>query len=262
MDEARIHPSAVIHRGAELGPGVEVGPFCVIESGVMVADGCHLAPNVHLLGRARIGAGTRIGSGTVIGGEPQDKGYRGEATGVVIGSDCRIHEHLTVSRATGEGETVIGDGVMLMAGSHVGHNAVVEDQVVLVNCAAVAGHAHVGAHALLSAYSALHQFGRVGRLTLVGGACMLTRDAPPFSIVVGAYPPRWRGPNTEGLRRAGFSSEVRSEIRRALFAIFKGDGGSLAAAEGLLESPRPEVVELARFVLDCPREICAGPRGS
>lgn len=258
--ETAVHPTAVVMPGAELGVGVEVGPFCVVEPGVEVGDRCRLNPFVHLLGRTTIGAETRIGSHTVLGSEPQDKAYAGERTTVEIGEACQIHEHVTVHRATKEGTTRIGNRVMMMAGSHVGHNAVVGDDVVMVNQSAVAGHARVGERAFLSMGSAVHQFGQIGRLTLVGGGCMVTQDAPPFSIVVGNYPVVWRGPNSVGLKRAGFDDATRSAIRRALFAIFKHPDGTLSGAEAHLDHEVPEVVEVARFVLDSPRGVCAAAR--
>ncbi len=157
---------------------------------------------------------------------------------------------------------MLGDDVMVMAGAHIGHNARVDDGAILVNNAAVGGHGHVGSRAFLSAYSAVHQFGKVGRLTLVGGATMLTQDAPPFSIVVGSYPPIWRGINAVGLKRAGYSSEQRSAIRRALFAIFSNPGGQHDAAQEFLQHESPEVIEIAQFVLDSPRGVCGPARKS
>lgn len=257
--ETTVHPTAVVMPGAELGAGVEVGPYCVVEPGVEVGDGCKLAPHVHLLGRTTIGANGRIGTGTVIGGEPQDKAYHGEPTQVVIGRDCRLYEHVTIHRATKEGATTLGDEVMMMAGAHVGHNVTVEDRVILVNNAAVGGYAHIGEAAFLSNGCAVHQFGKIGRLTLLGGGCMATKDAPPFSIVVGSYPVRWRAPNSVGLKRAGFSTEERNAIRKALFSLYSHADGPLAAAKELAYSKQPPVVELARFVMDSPRGLCAGP---
>jgi UDP-N-acetylglucosamine acyltransferase len=260
--ETAVHPTAVVMPGAELGSGVEVGPYCVIEPGVELGDGCRLSAFVHLLGRTTIGAGTTVGTGSVLGSEPQDRAFSGERTRVEIGSHCQIHEHVTVHRSTKEGKTSIGDRVMMMASSHVGHNATVENDVVMVNGAAVAGHGFVGERAFLSMGSAVHQFGRIGRLTLVGGGCMVTRDAPPFSIVVGNYPVVWRGPNSVGLKRAGFEDATRSAIRRSLFAIFRHPGGVIRGAEEHLDHSVKEVVELARFVLDSPRGVCAAPRNA
>jgi UDP-N-acetylglucosamine acyltransferase len=257
--ETTVHPTAVVLPGAELGSGVEVGPYCIIEPGVEVGDGCKLSPHVHLLGKTTIGTNGRIGSGSVVGGEPQDKAYRGEPTQVIIGADCRLHEHVTIHRATKEGSTVLGNDVMMMAGAHVGHNAIIENGVIMVNNSSVGGYAMIGEHAFLSQGSAVHQFGKIGRLTLLGGCCMATKDVPPFSIAVGSYPVRWRAPNSVGLKRSGFSAEERSAIRKALFAMFKHSDGPLAAAEDLVYSSLPPVAELARFVMDSPRGLCAGP---
>jgi UDP-N-acetylglucosamine acyltransferase len=258
---AKIHPTAVVDRHADLGPGVEVGPFCVIEAGAVIGAGCVLGAYVHIHGCVALGAGSSVRSGTVLGGEPQDVKYDGEPTRVILGERCRIHEHVTVHRGTGaDTQTVIGDDVMLMAGSHVGHNCRVANNVILVNGAMLAGHVHVGERAFISGGAAVHQFCRVGRLTLVGGACMATKDLPPFSICVGSYPVRWRAPNTIGLRRNGFSSEQRTAIRQALASLFRSRASRVASAQSLLSSPVPEVVEIARFVLESKRGMCSGLR--
>ena len=258
--ETAVHPTAVVMPGAELGQGVEVGPYVVIEPGVVVGDRCRIHPFARLCGRTQIGVETTVGSGSVLGSDPQDKAYTGESTSVEIGSQCILHEYVTIHRATEEGVTRVGNGVVMMTGSHVGHNATVEDQVVMVNQSAVAGHARVGERAFLSMGSAVHQFGQIGRLTLIGGGCMVTQDAPPFSIVVGNYPVVWRGPNAVGLKRAGFSDEKRSAIRHALFAIFRHSDGTQAGASALLDHKVPEVLELVRFVLDSPRGVCTASR--
>ncbi len=257
--ERAIHPTAVVMPGAELGLGVEVGPYAVIEPGVEVGDGCRIGPFVHLLGRTTLGPHCVIGTGSVLGGEPQDDKYKGERTRVRIGAGVRMHEHVTVHRATGDGETVVGDGARLMTGSHVGHNARLGAGAVLVNCAALAGHSTVGEKSILSAYCGVHQYGRVGRLTLVTGAQVVSLDAPPFSIVTGSHPTRWRAPNTIGLRRAGFSSEERSAVRQALQRIFAGEEGAGAAAADLQQHPLPAVREIADFVLASKRGVCAPP---
>lgn len=247
--------------GVSLGEGVEIGPYCYLEPGVEVGDGCRLGPHVHLLGRTLLGPGCRVGSGAVLGGEPQDDAYQGERTVVRIGAGCRIHEHVTVHRATGAGnETVVGDGVRLMAGSHVGHNSRVGDRAVLVNGVTLGGHTEIGERALLSGQSGTHQFARVGRLTLVGAFTAVTRDAPPFSIVTGSYPVRWRGPNKVGMRRAGMEGAERDAVRRALHRAFTDPAGPRTVASELAASDCAAVVELADFILSSQRGICAGPR--
>ncbi|MFM7298283.1 MAG: acyl-ACP--UDP-N-acetylglucosamine O-acyltransferase [Planctomycetota bacterium] len=258
----RIHPTAVVASTAILGAGVEIGPYCVIDAGAALGDGCKLGAFVRVHGCATIGAGTSIRDHSVIGGEPQDVKYKDDPSRVVIGVNCRIHEHVTVHRGTGaDTETWIGEGVMLMASSHVGHNCRIEAGAILVNSAMLGGHVHVGERAFISGGAAVHQFCRVGRLTLVGGVAMVTKDAPPFSIVAGSYPIRWRSPNTIGLRRAGFTTEQRTSVRHALSRIFRSGQSPAKVAHELSKSPVPEVAEIARFVLESKRGVCAGPAG-
>lgn len=259
----RIHPTAVVDPKAELGHDVAIGPYSVVEAGAVLGDGVTLGPSVHVFGCVRIGAGTSVRTGSVLGGEPQDVKYKDDPSRVVIGERCRIHEHVTVHRGTGANtETVVGDEVMLMTGSHIGHNCRVGKAAVLVNGSMLAGHVEIGERAFISGNAAVHQFCRIGRLTLVGGACMATKDAPPFSIVAHSYPVRWRAPNTVGLRRAGFTSEQRTAIRHALFRLFRSGESRMQVARELESSAVPEVVELARFVLGSKRGVCAGPARS
>lgn len=253
--ETAIHPTAVVMPGATIGEGCEIGPYCVIEPSATLGKGCMLGPHVHILGHTTIGNGCTIRSGAVIGGEPQDDDYAGEATKVIIGDDCQLHEHVTVHRATGSGSTVIGNNVRMMAGSHVGHNARVDDFAVLVNNSAVGGHAHIGERVILSGQSAVHQFCKVGRLTMVAGSCMVTRDVPPFSIVTGAHPLRWRGTNKIGMQRNGFESDERNAVRTALRILFtKGANRETVAAE-LAGSSYDSVIEISQFVLASTRGL-------
>lgn len=256
-----IHPTALVSPLARLGEGVSIGPYCVVEEGAVLGEGVVLAPYVHVHGCATIGPRTRVGTGSAIGGEPQDFKYGGEPTRVEIGADCRIHEHVTVHRGTSTGVTIVGDGVMLMAGSHVGHDCRVGDRAILTNDAKLGGHVAVGERAILSGGTAVHQHCRVGRLTMLGGGCMIGKDAPPFSIVSGSLPARWRGPNTIGLRRAGLDADVRTAIRRALISILAVPGEARARAERHLASEVAEVRELARFVLESKRGVVLGRRG-
>jgi UDP-N-acetylglucosamine acyltransferase len=255
-----IHPTAVVGSGARLGAGVVLGPFCVVEDGAELGDGVVLGPHVHVHGCARVGARTRIATGSAIGGAPQDFKYHGEPTRAEVGADCLIYENVTVHRATGEGVTVIGDGVMLMAGSHVGHNCVVGNHAILTNDAKLGGHAHVGERAILSAGAMVHQFCRVGRLTMLAGSCGVGKDAPPFSILSGALPAAWRGPNTVGLRRNGFSPEERAALKSALVEILTRPGTTREAARAHLDHPLASVRELAQFVLDSKRGVVLGRR--
>jgi UDP-N-acetylglucosamine acyltransferase len=253
----RVHPTAVVSPGAELGAGVVVGPYCVVEEGARIGDGCRLDPYVHVFGGVSLGDGCVIGTSSVLGGEPQDLKYAGEPTGVTLGERCRLHEHVTVHRATGEGQrTTVGNDVLLMTGSHIGHNSVVDDRVILVNGALLAGHAHVGEGAILSGHSAVHQFCRVGRLAITGGCSKIVQDVPPYMIADG-NPARVRGVNTVGLKRRGHSEEAIRKLKEAHRVIFrKGLNAADRDAElAVLAEDCDEVALVREFIRSSERGI-------
>jgi len=256
-----IHPTAIIHPKAELAPTVSVGPYAVIDQGVTVGAHCRIGPHVHLTGHTSIGANNVFHAGCVIGDAPQDWKYKGEPTRLRIGADNVFREHVTVHRANQEAEdTVIGSGNFLMAHSHVGHNAVVGDRVILANGALLGGHVVIHDQAFISGNCLVHQFARVGALALMQGGSGISQDLPPYCVARGDN--GICGLNTVGLRRAGFSSEQRLELRRLYHALFRG-GRKLSAA---LAAARKEFTSapartLLEFVATSKRGICADTGG-
>lgn len=216
-----IHPTAVIHPGADLHPTVQVGAYAVIGSHVKVGAGSIIGPHVVLDGWTEIGTRNHIFPGAAIGLEPQDLKYSGSQTLVKIGNDNLIREYVTVNRATREGEaTLIGDGNLLMAYVHVAHNCVIEDQVVIANSVALAGHVHIESRATIGGVLGIHQFVHVGRLAMVGGMSRIDRDVPPFMLVEG-NPSRVRSLNQVGLRRAGLMDENEGNTFQSLKKAFR-----------------------------------------
>ena len=200
-----IHPTAVVDPRAELAAGVEVGPYAVIGPDVQIGPGCRIGPHVVIDGRVRMGSGNRLFPGACIGLEPQDLKYSGAPTEVVLGDDNTIRECVTINRATAEGEqTRLGDGNLLMAYSHLGHNCVLGDRIVIANGVAVAGHVVIGDRAVVGGMLGIHQFVHIGTLAMVGGMSRIDRDVPPFMTVEG-HPGRVRGLNRIGLRRSGLA---------------------------------------------------------
>ncbi|MBL8861514.1 MAG: acyl-ACP--UDP-N-acetylglucosamine O-acyltransferase [Planctomycetes bacterium] len=258
-----IHPSAIVHPGARCAPDVVVGPHSVVEDGAELGPGVVLGAGVHVHGCVRLGARTRVASGAVLGGEPQDVKYKGAPSRVEIGEDVRIHEHVTVHRATTEGGvTRVGDGVMLMASSHVAHDCTVGERAILTNGAMIAGHSAIGERAILSGNATVHQFCRVGRLTMLAGPCGIGKDAIPFSIFSGSLPAVWRAPNTIGLRRAGFTPEERLTLRLAILEMLGRRHPALDAARRHLDHPQASVREVAEFVLSAKRGVILARRGA
>lgn len=200
-----IHPTAVVHAGAQLHPTVRVGAYAVIGEHVSVGAGTTIGPHVVIDGRTDIGERNQIFPGAAIGLEPQDLKYDGALTLVKIGNGNLIREYVTINRATRDGEaTLIGNNNLLMAYSHVGHNCTLENQVIIANSVALAGHVYIESAARLSGVLGVHQFVHIGRLAMVGGMTRIDRDVPPYMLVEG-NPSRVRSLNHVGLRRAGLA---------------------------------------------------------
>lgn len=252
-----IHPTAVIHPKAELHAGASVGPYAVIDEHVVVGPNCRIGPHVHVTGRTTIGSDNRFHTGCVIGDAPQDLRYRDEPTRLRIGDQNVFREHVTVHRANAETEdTVIGSHNYLMAHSHVGHNTRLGDRVILANGALLGGHVVVQDGAFISGNCLVHQFVRVGTLGLMRGGVAISLDLPPYTIAreVNAI----CGLNTVGLRRAGFTSEQRLELKRLYHALFRGGqrlSAALVAARQEFKSVHAKI--LIEFAAGSKRGLCA-----
>ena len=230
-----IHPTAVVSPRALVAAGSSVGPFAVIEDDVVVGEDCEIASHAVIKRYTTLGRGNRIYEHAVLGGEPQDVKFRGEKSRLVIGDDNLIREGATLHRASGEGEaTVIGSRNFLMIGVHVAHNCAIGDDNIFANEVALAGHITVEDHAFLSNNVGCHQFIRIGRYAMVGGKSKIVQDVLPFFTTDG-NPPRVRGLNSVGLRRAGFSGEDRRLLRQAFQILLGPGGGVLEARLGRLE---------------------------
>jgi UDP-N-acetylglucosamine acyltransferase len=258
-----IHPTAIVSKECHLEDGVEVGPHCVITGKVHIGRDVRMIGAVHISGPVTIGEGTVLYPHACVGFPGQDFKFKiGDPTaGAVIGKNCILREGTSVHAATKpDRPTTVGDNVLMMVLSHVGHDARVDNRAILVNGAALGGHSHLGEAATMSAYSALHQFGRAGRLSFASSHVALSNDLPPFCLVVERG--RMAGLNLIGLRRAGMSREEITLLREAYRVVFRGQmtrDEMLAALETRSRSS-PAVAELYQFVLDKKRAICSGHR--
>lgn len=259
-----IHPTAVIHPQARLDPSVVVGPCTVIDEHVTVGAHCILGPHVHLTGHTTVGAHNRFHAGCVIGDAPQDLNYQGEPTRLRIGDHNAFREHVTVHRSNKlEEATIIGSHNLIMAGSHVGHNCALGDHVILINAVLLAGHVTVGDFAVLGGGAGVHQFARIGRLAMVAGHASLSKDVPPFTLGRG-YSVLY-GLNTVGLRRAGFTSEQRLELKKLYHHLFRGTGLMRERVESARHEFTSEACrQLIDFVATSKRGVCsdAGTRSA
>lgn len=211
----KIHKTAIIHETAKIASDVEIGAYTVIGEDVVIESGCKIGENANIQ-FAHIGKNTKISPFASIGGEPQDLGYKGEKTGVIIGENCWIREFATVNRASGEGtNTVVGNNCLLMAYAHVAHNCVLGDNVIMANAATIGGHCHVGFGAWLGGMSVFHQNLRIGDMAIISGASAARLDIIPYCKAEG-IPCLPIGLNAIGLRRKGVDKESRDAIHKAI----------------------------------------------
>ncbi|MGH7772102.1 MAG: acyl-ACP--UDP-N-acetylglucosamine O-acyltransferase [Candidatus Binatia bacterium] len=254
-----IHPTAVIDPRAEIHGEAEIGPYVVVEGLVKIGRGTRVMAHAYISGWTEIGENNEIHPGVVLGDAPQDKAYRGEESYLRIAGHNIFREYVQVHRGTAPGSsTVIGSNNFLMASSHVGHNCRLGDHIVIANGALLGGYVEVGNHAFISGNCVVHQFVRVGELSLMRGLSATSRDVPPYSIVDWQH--RVRGVNVVGLKRAGFDGTRIREVKEAFRILFrKGRNLSLAIKEvethGRVSS---DVATLLGFIKSSQRGVCFG----
>jgi len=222
VSRAAIDPRAVVHPEAVLGDDVVVGPFCVVGSEVEIGDRTQLTAHVVIDGRVRLGTDNVVAPFASLGGAPQDLKYAGESTSVTIGSGNRICEYVTVNRGTagGGGVTRIADNNMLMAYTHIAHDANVGSRTVFANGATLAGHVEVGDDATIGGFCGVHQYCRIARHAFIGGYSVLTQDALPWIISVGNRAAS-HGVNIVGMKRKGYPRETIDAIKRCYTTLFR-----------------------------------------
>lgn len=243
----KIHPTAIVDPGAELGADVEIGAYAIIDRGVVLGDRVKIGPYVRITGQTTLGDDCEIFTGAVLGEPPQDHKYHNEPSYLIIGKRNIIREFVTMHLAVGEGNaTVIGDDNMFMAYAHVGHNCVIGNNVTACNYVGLSGGCQIDDRVILSGMSGLHQFVHIGRMAMIGGYCKVNQDIPPFVLVDGP-PMKIYGLNSVGLRRAGFSAELRLSLKRA-FRLLCVETGNQAEAIARIRQEQPVLPEVEEFV--------------
>jgi UDP-N-acetylglucosamine acyltransferase len=250
-----VHPTAVVEPGARVDPSTRVGPYAVIGPQVVIGPGCEIGPHAVIEGQTSLGPENSVGPHAVLGARPQirDCAARGA---LIIGARNTLREHVSVHVGSDGGMTRIGDGNLLMVGSHVAHDCVVGDGVELANGVQLAGHVEVGDHAGLGGLAAVHQFVRVGRLAFVGAGAMVSQDVPPFALASGDRA-RVYDINRVGLGRHGVDGATRTALRRALALLLTAPAlrqGMALVREQL--APCAEVDQLLEFAASSRRGLC------
>lgn len=258
----KFHETAVVHPNARIGKDVEIAPYAVIGENVVIGDGTKIGAHVVIDGWTSIGKNCVIFPSASIGAEPQDLKFRGEKSYVFIGDNTKIREFATVNRATGDDEeTRIGSNCLLQAYTHVAHNCVVGNHVIMSNAATLAGHVVVEDRANIGGLTGVHQFVKIGRNAMIGGASKVVQDIPPFVIADG-HPAKVRGLNNVGMSRSGMSELARSNMKKAYKILYRS-GLSLAQAIDTMEQELEsceEVEHFLRFLRNAERGIARSRR--
>lgn len=243
-----IHSTAIIDATAEIDSDVSIGPYVIIGAKVKIASGTVIGPHAVLKGPTVIGRDNRIFQFASVGEEPQDKKYRGEETRLEIGDRNVIREFTTIHRGTIQDKMVtrIGNDNLFMAYTHVAHDCVVGNSVIMANAASLAGHVRVDDYAILGGFSLVHQFCRIGQYSFSAMGSVISRDMIPY-VMVGGSPTRPRGINSVGLERQGFSIEAIRQIKKAYKIIYKS-GLILDEAIQNLQELGEEATEVLRMV--------------
>jgi len=244
----KIHPTATISPDAVLGDNIEIGPYAYIDENVTIGDNCKIHPHAIIYSYVKMGSNCEVFPGAVVGAIPQDLKYDGEVSYVEIGDYVTIRECATINRGTkasNKGVTRIGDHTLIMSYVHVAHDCNIGNHCILTSYVGLAGETDVDDWAIIGGGTVAHQFSRVGSHAMIGGACKINKDIPPYSLC-GREPICYVGVNIVGLRRRGFSSEVIRNIKDIYDTIyFQGNNisdGCAKVAEGFPPSEEKDVI--------------------
>ncbi len=253
-------PLAYIHPDAKIADSVVIDPFVTIDKNVIIGEGTRIGSNVTILEGTRIGKNCNIFPGAVIGAIPQDLKFKGEDTLAIIGDNTTIRECVTINRGTiAKHKTVVGNNCLIMAYSHVAHDCIVGNNVILGNGTQLAGEVIIDDFAILSAHILVHQFSHIGSHVMIQGGSGVNKDVPPF-VKAGRDPLSYAGINSIGLRRRGFTNEQIRDIQDIYRYLFQSRMNTSLAIERI-EAELPatnERDEILQFVRNSPRGIIKG----
>ena len=255
-----IHPTAIVDKKARLADDVKVGPCAIIGANVEIGKSTEIGAHAVVDGYTTIGEDCRIFTGACIGSPPQDLKYKDEKSFLKIGNNNTIREYVTMNPGTDEGGvTSVGDGNLLMAYSHVAHDCKIGNGCVIANSGTLAGHVSVEDKVIIGGLAAIHQFVRVGKLSIIGGCSKIVKDIPPFSTCDG-HPARVYGLNLIGLKRAGMTKEAISLLNKAFKILFYSGLSVRNALDNTREAVEScaEVEYLLDFVKASERGVCRG----
>lgn len=255
---AQIHPTAIIEDGATIGENTVIGPNVFISKKSVVGNDSIVMQGARILGRTNIGSGVKIYSYTIIGGDPQDISFKFgvEEPRVIIGNNTTIREFVTINGGSAKGDftTRVGSDCFIMNFCHIAHDCILDDSVIMANCATLAGHVEVGFRTVIGGMTPVHQFVKIGEGCMVAGASALSQDIPPYCLAEGNRAVV-RGLNLVGLRRHETKENILA-LQSAYRKIFKGNMPIKDSAQELiLDTTNTKVHKFCQFIIDTKRGI-------
>ena len=254
---SQVHSTAVIEEGAQVSEGCHIGPYCVIGANVKLGYGCQLHSHIVVDGHTELGESNTIYPFASIGLQTQDLKHEGGTTHTRIGSHNTFREYVTINSATGDGDTtVIGGHNNFLAYTHVAHDCQLGDHIVMSNVATLAGHVTVEDRAIIGGLAAIHQYCRIGTMSIIGGCSKVVQDIPPYMLADG-NPATTRALNKEGLKRNDMSAESQAALKQAYRILFRSDLTISNAIESTTQEVEstPEVQRLITFLQSTQRGI-------
>ena len=252
----KIHPTAIVDSKAELADNVEIGPFCTVGPHAKIGAGSRLISHVVIDGYTTMGERNTIYPFATLGMIAQHKRSNAPDAELIIGNDNTFREHVTahVGSEVDNKITRIGNRNLFLVASHIAHDCILGDDIVMSNNATLAGHVHVGDRAIIGGLSAVLQFTRIGEGAMIGGMCGISRDVIPYGIVMSGIRGGLGGLNLIGLQRLGVEKNVIFELQKAYKHLFNKESeltfaqriDSLAKDEALIQNPY--VLKLLNFV--------------
>ena len=244
-------PLSYIHPQAKIANNVVVEPFVTISKNVEIGQGTWIGSNVCIMEGSRIGENCRVFPGSVIGAIPQDLKFDGENSEAIIGNNTTIRECVTINRGTNySGKTEIGQNCLIMAYSHIAHDCKISNNAIIVNSVQLGGHIEVGEWAIIGGLSAVHQYVKIGKHSMISGGALVRKDVPPYTKAA-REPLSFVGINSVGLRRRGFKSEKIIEIQNIYRTIFQSKLNNTQAIDKLeaefpVSKERDEIIDFIR----------------
>lgn len=255
-----ISSLAYVSPNAELGDNVIIEPFAFIDGNTTIGDNTRIMPHATILSGARIGSGCTIFPQATIGAIPQDLKFVGEETTAVIGNNTVVRECATVNRGTASrGTTIVGNDCLLMAYSHVAHDCILKDHIIVGNATQLAGEVEIDDFAILSGGALVHQFTKIGCHVIIQGGSKVAKDIPPY-IMAGREPIAFMGLNIVGLRRRGFTGDEINTIQETYRMLYQS-GYNTTQAVDRIESELPQSEHrdiIIKFIRESKRGILRG----